>query len=324
MAMIERSFARPTTASIARASPKSAKVATLKKPKWPSTLPGHNYDTTLDLNEQPSLPIKSADPNEPCPIARLPMEIRIQIYAYLLPIEVELPDRNIGPRRGFLPHLLHICRVIRSEAASQFYTFTVFKAEVRYLDFSRMQQWLGMLPLEHRQYASHNRNLTLRMIYEEEPWDRRTISTEWYWKLNGYWHRFGSLYQTLSYVHKTHFVQFCRLADWFLWCGRSRNSDFKWKYDFAFQSRSAWRIYVQLHPMSTCYIEFLTNTLGTIALPCVQKANRDTRKKAMKKEALNMLKELDGLFKKLDHCSVNERKDWEKRELRLRKYVEQW
>ncbi|PSN62204.1 hypothetical protein BS50DRAFT_578053, partial [Corynespora cassiicola Philippines] len=139
------SYARGTTASTSKTTPRSQK----------------SYKTTP--SHHPLFPIQPLDPTKPCPISRLPTELRAAIYSHVLAPTVYISHPRIGgkPNRTIWPPLLSVSRTIRNEAAYVFYTQSAFVGTARRLDFGGVMAWVRSLPAAHRGFLGRNGGLVV-------------------------------------------------------------------------------------------------------------------------------------------------------------------
>ena len=120
--------------------------------------------------------------------------------------------------------------------------------------------------------------------------------------------------------HTNHFAHFCRLSNWFTFCGSPGYEDIPWKYEFELGFYRDDGDYYSIP-------KFFKDCLAVYLLPCVQSIKLDRiRKMAMKKEALNMLDQLNTRFtvEGLLWTTTAEREEWAKNVTRLRKFLNKW
>lgn len=339
------SYARSTAASRSREISKPQKPPVsippgigVRKYNRRSTLSGHDrqHEPTLSTDQQDMLTIKPADPDKPCPFARLPTEIREMIYKHILPSVVIFglfPD---------LPALLHVSRTIRCESAYAYYSQTPFTHSIGVgLNFSDIKSWIQSIPVQHRLFLARNRNLNI--VWELRSRSCRVASLAYIdYDTWIFCRRFGNLYSFQGTLHRQHFFSFCQLADWLLWCGTSIHENIRWNYAFHYSARPRWSgIYSMWHNsrgdtgwyksrrgfrsnnltrglmsnnprwesrwdhlLAGQVISFLENQLAAFALPCVVRhATLDAKQRhVMKKKALDMLTDVDKGF--ADLCAT--------------------
>lgn len=307
-------YARPTLSSASKSVHKTAEPQKKpKKLKRPSAIPARSSQLQL-LNIKPRVPTK------PCPLATLPVELRLLIYEYALynPSTCRRRYRShFG--KGLWPALLRVSQAVRQEAAYVFYTSTHFTCYIYYPDFSPVKSWIKRLPASHRSFLSRNRHLYLEFqwphyqIREALSFSGRSLVHRW-----EECSRFGNLYSLADAHHKAHFVHFCSLADWLLWCGKPVYEDIQWKYRFATGGRW-WR-----SREDDELEEFMKSRFRVLALPCVEKEwVRERHKGRMKREALNMLEHLDKAYPRVGTRGDRIR-EWDAKVRAMRRYLESW
>jgi hypothetical protein len=145
-------YARPTAAWKARITPERASVV--------------QYTARLK-SRQPSrlLLISPQDPSRPCYFSRLPRELRLQIYEYILHPTLFLGPASLqyirGMKQRVKPALLHVCGLIRLEVAALLYGSTHITYKPSDFNFQPLEHWLSTIPAEHVAYLADNRNLSL-------------------------------------------------------------------------------------------------------------------------------------------------------------------
>ncbi|KAF2121565.1 hypothetical protein BDV96DRAFT_216978 [Lophiotrema nucula] len=329
------SFARSTASSTMRASltPKISSPTTRRS----STLSGTDRQLALLLQHTSSLNIKPRDPSLPCLFAAIPSEIRCMIYAYFLPgrsIILPTTDRmHFGSPWGkgdqtktLWPLLLRVCRAIRLEYAYQFYTRTPFLAYSNDLDFSDFMSWVRKLPAQHRVLLTRNRGIQISLQLRNGNDGRFALDADYGHmllakRMNEAWkecRKYGNLYTVSGDQHKQHFVDFCKLSDWFLWSAKPLYTDFKFKYSASYAD-TQWAM-----SKGKALLAFLKQGLGVVQLPCTQHASlKEGQKDIIKKRALEMLGELEKVFRALtprQRGGVDE--EWDRRVVSLRKFLE--
>ncbi|ORY16747.1 hypothetical protein BCR34DRAFT_556542 [Clohesyomyces aquaticus] len=327
------SYLLPTAASRSRSIRNDSDNKTPsppKKLKRPSAL----SDNDRVLLRAKSFTIKPANPSTSCPLASLPVEIRVRIYRYTLQGLSGLIDFRQGGVRLPVPKLLHVSRAIRCEAAYEWYRWGPFSTYIYRLDFMHIKEWVKRQPTPYRGTLAKNTNLELEMelFYTSYGW----------W---GHWDRypstfagalwkecrqFGNIYSAGSAQHKDHFVQFCRWANWLLWCEKYIPGGLTWTYKLT-------NLVAQTHPLYVPsaslpgkskqqeYLEqFLERTLATFQLPCVVSTARinHERKAVLKKSALRMLEGLDRQYSPIP--TLDAHSYWVKRVVSLRRFLEEW
>lgn len=66
-----------------------------------------------------------------------------------------------GMKVTLKPALLHVCTLVRLEVAALLYGSSHITYKLMAFDFRPFEQWLDILPKEHVNYLSRNRNLTM-------------------------------------------------------------------------------------------------------------------------------------------------------------------
>ncbi|KAF2739069.1 hypothetical protein EJ04DRAFT_9407 [Polyplosphaeria fusca] len=270
--------------------------------------------------------IKPQDARKPCPLATLPAELRIMIYDYILPsttVRILSPEAERNERTEYLapclwPSILRVCRVLRSEFAFQFYTRVNFSAPIlSKSNFVVVRRFVARLPVAHRHLLAHNKNFKLRWILPEYlQWGDPQDHSSWVACL-----RYGNLRSIHKKKHKTHFIAFCRLADWFLWCESMGLADMEWKYEFSFNMECSRDI------RGDGIMDFVRDELGAFALPCTQAADiTDQQRLVIGKGALRMLDAADHAFAMLQPFGVGmvDVQEWCMRKTRLKRFLENW
>jgi hypothetical protein len=253
------SFARATTSSALKSSPRSARTRDVttseqgaeasegsprmaRKLKRPSTLTRRDRESiayNADLYY-----IKPSNPSKPCPLAAIPSELRTMIYGYLFGDSQRPLLMNYGRERRFPSALLQVCRAIRIEAAYLYFTCTSFTWVVRNLDFSLITTWMTRIHPTHRALLARNQNLTIEIIpglrksYTYPPDGYLLDATmQDHWKTC---QPFGNLYtvkglRTHPATHdhvRLYFILLCRLLSWLDIGSKPGYSDIKWHYTF--------------------------------------------------------------------------------------------
>jgi hypothetical protein len=273
--------------------------------KRPSTLTSHQKD--IITYKRDLCHINPRDASKPCFLATLPSELRTQIYTYIVPsIHYIAPSwpAIIKHKQHVPPALLNTSRAIRIEAAYTYYTGTAFHFTVRNLDFSPVIRWLEGLAPQYRALLPRNHHgLEINVL----PSVRNTFTyPPKGWLLDGYLEHhwrvcqpFGNIYTVPSDLHKTHFVVFCRLAEWWRWWStRPLHGDVRCKYNFE-QSPFANPFGMpDLHDEAVLR-SFLRHHGMVVAMPCVDKAWRRNRNTArvMTAEGVKFLDALDKWYK---------------------------
>jgi hypothetical protein len=335
-------YACSTTASLARAAPQSpiSRISTPRRLKRPSMLPDSQKHQRSAMG---SLSILAADSGKPCPIANLPPELRLCIYSYLLPSEVELyctgqKDPSFEAR-GHCWHterqvLFNVCRKIRAET-----TYEVFAKSKITLPAHGMEYWnhicyghqppqdtmallvwhkigLSKPSLATLSLLAINPNVTVPWMLQSHGVGRLSSFPEQdEWRLC---ERFGNIYSISGHRHKAHFWRFCMLATWLLRrvgpALIARHLD--WTYDIECD-----------HHIEEVK-EWFDNVLRTVALPCVQAAwVRERREGEMKKHALALLDAVDRFFEDRtrspsgDELSPSEHETWARKIGSLRRFL---
>ncbi|KAF1939076.1 hypothetical protein EJ02DRAFT_514121 [Clathrospora elynae] len=329
--MAPPSYTRATTSSTSRATSTSSKSddtttqtstpeknrnkKNLKRPSklTPQARQSINYHQNLH-------PIKPQNSSKPCPLATLPSELRVYIYTFYYLSRQQQQTSSSCPKPRKTPPILHLCRAMRIEAAYTYYTTTPFTFAVRNLDFGPVTRWMDSLSLEHRGLLSRNSKLTINAI----PAIRHTFAyPPPEYLLDGYvvdhWkacQQFGNLYMA---VHKKHFVMFCRLASWFLWCDKA---GITWGYAFPMLFHS------HLLAHKNMVREFLRRDIVGLTEPCVRKAWTKNGDKAglVKREMLRWLDALNTYYVQLTGCDtdVGAGRQWRERMSAVKGAVESW
>lgn len=234
------------------------------------------------------------------------------------------------------PALLQVSRAIRIEAAYTYYTGTTFRFSVRNLDFSPVITWLEHLAPSHRallvrrQRSNHGIEInvlpTIRNTFTYPPKD---------WLLDNllekHWRAcqpFGNIYTVHGDLHKTHFVLFCRLAEWLRWWGGyARGLDGKVGCKYVFdQSPSANPFGIPSLYDEVVLRAFLSQSGIVVAKSCVDKAwtrNRNkTTVRVMKAEGVRFLDTLDEWYK--DRWGKGENEEWNTALEEAKKGMERW
>jgi hypothetical protein len=349
-------YACSTTASLARAAPQSpiSKISTPRRLKRPPMLPALQKHQRSEMG---SLSIHAADDGKPCSIASLPTELRLCIYSYLLPSEVELyctepkvwdsdsaePPFEARSHCWHTPRqvLFNVCRKIRAET-----TYEVFAKSKITLPAHGMEYWnhicygpqppldtmallvwhktgLSKLSLATLSLLAVNPNVTLPWRLGDhgmDPWI--LFPTESEWKLC---ERFGNIYSISGRRHKWYFWNFCMLATWLL--RRVGPALIAKHLDWTYEIDSD-------HHIGEVKAWF-DNVLRTVALPCVQAAwVRERREGEMKKHALALLDAVDRFFEKHrrrrtrsrsgEDSSPSEHETWVRKIVSLRRFLNDW
>ncbi len=261
------SFARATRSSALRANPRDEETRDMtplegpqrlgKKLKRPSTLTPRvrqNIAYNSDLHHY-----KPSNSSKPSPLAALPSELRILIYAYVFD-DLKRPIlMNYGRMRYSPPTLLQVCRAMRIEAAYMYFGEASFTWIVRNLNFGMIMKWLRSLQQNHKGLLSHNSNLKIEIIprllksftYPPEGF-LLDDTMQNHWKAC---QPFGNLY-TIKTIRRpvvpfndidhdpTHdhskilFIIFCRLATWSRLLTQPSYATIRWKYSFDLPSDS--------------------------------------------------------------------------------------
>lgn len=275
-------YARATAASNAKCTPKSP--ATRQEPNR------SRLSLSVYKHRSSSLSIRPVDPKKQCPLAILPAEIRLLIYNYALPQDmihvINSPKpRFVMPARGRWPPILHICRFIRKEAAHEFYTKNSFQSHITGFQHG-LTGWIAQLSKTNFDSLAQNRRMLVMVP-----------TTVWYsvspWQLSK---DFGNIYNIPGEGCRTHFLEFCRLAKWWLQCARNAERDVNWCYQIM-PSTSQLSEYDRRIPLKAVRF-WLFENMSTILKPCVQKNWTRTRHtNLMKKPAMGMLDSVDRQYK---------------------------
>ncbi|EMD69754.1 hypothetical protein COCSADRAFT_76878 [Bipolaris sorokiniana ND90Pr] len=359
--MAAPSYARATASSTSKASPKSSRTTRnlewvkptpspsskrltespnnftptsqekKKALKRPSTLTSHQKDNMIYKRDLYHITPK--DSSKPCSLSLLPSELRTQIYTYILPstyyISPSWPSFS-KPKHHAPPALLHISRAIRIEAAYTYYTTTTFHFTVRNLDFSPVTRWLEDLAPQHRALLPRNHHgLEINVIpavrstftYPPKGW-LLDADIEHHWRAC---QPFGNIYTVRGEAHKIHFVVFCRLAEWWRWCGVLHlKGEVKCNYAFE-QSPFANPFGIPDFLDEVVLRAFLRHHGCVIGMSCVDKAWRRNRRAAagMKGEGLRFLEALDKWYKDRwgEQESINE---WDVNMEEAKKAIGKW
>lgn len=247
------SYARATTTSTLRASPRGAKTQDVATPNQPRSIPISTGSptaarrlkrpSTLTSRDRESIAykadlhhIKASSPSKPCPLAALPSELRCLIYSHVLG-DLHRPIlMNYRRVRHSPSTLLQICRAIRIEAAYMYYTSTAFTWTIKNLNFTTITKWLSNLHPSHRALLSRNKNLAIEIVvglqksYTYPPKDFFLDDT-----IQNHWKAcqpFGNLYAIKQDHFRTYFILFCRLASWFKLCSQAVYTNVRWDYVF--------------------------------------------------------------------------------------------
>ncbi|KAF1846708.1 uncharacterized protein K460DRAFT_285727 [Cucurbitaria berberidis CBS 394.84] len=338
--MVPPSYARATASSTLRAGLNSSKAkkavevpkGTPKKLKRPSTLTIKDRQEIIysaDLH-----PIKPLNAKKPCPLATLPSELRTEIYTYVLDQASTIihPQQFISPRKDrppcyIWPRLLHICRAIRIEAAYTYYTSTPFTWTVRNLNFAPVIAWIDTLPREHRALLPRNRCMKLDIIprisnHFAYPPSNYLIDApiESHWKAC---ERFGNLFAVSGDQHRKHFIIFCRLGAWWLWCDKYVNRNIQWTYLFC----KDWAPNgLMKHYRRRSLLSFLEDHVSVLMAPCVRKAwIKNTGTAGMRKEASRMLEALDIWYMQIAKAPTDQvSSKWREKMGLIKGVVEKW
>ncbi|KAF1928040.1 uncharacterized protein M421DRAFT_39695, partial [Didymella exigua CBS 183.55] len=183
--------------------------------------------------------IKPLRSSKPCPLAKLPSEIRTQIYAHVFG-DLQRPIlMNCGRTRHQPVALLHVCRAVRIEAAYIYFPKASFTWIIKNLNFSKAIKWLQSLQPSHRALLSRNANLTIEIYpglsksFTYPPKDfllDDTIANHW-----KACQSFGNLYTirgTNPDNMRLYFIFFCRLAAWARLRNQAGYSEVRWRYTF--------------------------------------------------------------------------------------------
>jgi hypothetical protein len=295
------SYASLTRSFIARSTLSSS--ATPERPKEPSTLPDrtrHRHSSNAPLS------IKPADGSRPCPIANLPSELRLCLYSYLLPKDLECIDevaylsniKRYSQRERKMSDfrwkwLFCVCRLLRTEATYEFYTKTHFTLPPIVLgNYEALEIWLWSISPAQRSALTQNPNLKLPLSLGSF---HGSTSSEIGSTLPKLSKRFGNVDLISDPRHRRLFLSFCTLASWWLLCAGPLLEGITWSYEISLYhsydsppSDDQWSAYIYTLK------QYFSRLLQTVALPCVQNTwVRERREGEMKKEALNMLEAFD-------------------------------
>jgi len=357
--MAPPSYARATSSSTSKASPKASKTThIIDESIIPSLKKTRISTTTKALEKAPSTPkkalkrpslltpqarnqitynsdlyaIKAKDASKPCLLSDLPSELRSLIYTFVLPSTHHISDNwpailKRGQRR--LPPLLHICRAIRIEAAYDYYTGTSFSFSVRNLNFYPIMRWIDELPKQHRALLlSRNQQLEINVLPNVK--NSFTYPPKG-WLIDGYmqdhWKAcqpFGNIYTVPSDLHKSHFLVFCRLASWFLWCSRSPYKPIRWRYTF---EQSPFHNPFGLPGLQEQAVMewFLKHHVTVLTMECVQKAWKRNKSgaAAMRGEVVRLLNALDQWYRER-WVEGRDGGEWDEAMEALKKGIEKW
>ncbi|PVI03504.1 hypothetical protein DM02DRAFT_244802 [Periconia macrospinosa] len=270
-------YTRATEASKAKRSPKSR---------------SYRSSTFRDVHAN-TVVIPPADPKKMCPLAILPAEIRLLIYNYVLPQGPVLIDATPRPRGGInertrnrWPAILRVCRLIRKEAAHEFYAKTPFEAYIFSFEICS-PNWTTYVSKTDFDSLAQNRNMTMLLPC----FTTSSHIPSWQQSKN-----FGNIYDIGRKRCQNHFLTFCTLAKWWLQCGQHSMRNVDWRYNF-WQPNYRHDIFYMSKPHEYLWA-WLFEKMSTVVLPCVQQNwTRSSNKRAMKKPALGMLEALDREFK---------------------------
>jgi hypothetical protein len=339
--MIHSTLTRPTVSSACKAR---------------TSLPRQQRDSCHSKRTAPSrlrqrlCRIESKDPEKPCPIARLPAEIWNIIYSCLIPTDtVYLPNSTASKsgrqlkilKNRLWPPLLHVCHTIRREYASFYYTQTPFEWTVLSpAQRTHSEHFIERLSMYHRRFFAQNKNITLIWSVPETRQNFSTPQENW-----SATRQFGNIYEVPS-NHTQHFITFCELARWFLWCEKYGLGDTEWQYEFD-PGRSS--RYYQGRYLAQLLWHLLAESLEPLARPCTQIARlaneqrkvigksrprklplvlystipKQYRSHFSAKGGLRMLTAADLQFQTCD-ITTDERARWGAKERKLRHYLTRW
>ena len=333
--MAPPSYARATTSSrlktsLAASSPshESAKAdptTPKKRLHRPSTLTSKqrqsiSYNSTL-------YPIKPIHPDSPSPIALLPSELRTLIYQYILPSTVTcIPHSRLKNTCYVWPHILHICRAIRIEAAYEYYVHTPFSFAILNIDIAPTTRFINMLPRPHRALLSRNQHLTLRIDVQLRN-AFRYAGRNWFldapvqqhWNVCAPW---GNLYVLDTLAHRFQFSAFCRLMN--LWqSAAGRCMRWRWEFDVGDSGR-LWG-WLKNTAADALWV-FLSDVVGVLGKTCVERAwTRGRDVKGLKEEATAFLEALDEACRKVrDVADEDVKVGWDKGMRRVKGVVGRW
>lgn len=339
--MAPPSYTRATASSTMKGHPQSSKTKEAETPKGapkklkrPSTLTLANRKTIIynaDLH-----PINPHDTKKPCPLATLPSELRTIIYTYILAPSrgINQPQQKICAKTSasppyIWPALLHICRAMRIEAAYTYYTSTPFTFCVRNLNFaSSVMRWVDSLPREHRRLLARNRRIKIDIVPRFS--NSFTYAPRNY-LLDGFMDQhwaacapFGNLYAVYGDEHREHFIVFCRLATWWLWCDKMGNGKIEWSYVFdeaGEQRQTFWMGYPREELLC-----FLVERVSVLVMGCVRRAwtRRNTRTVGMRREAVRMLDALERWNERDVEAAMEAAEVWNKWMRAVRRVVAKW
>ncbi|KAF1972187.1 hypothetical protein BU23DRAFT_569400 [Bimuria novae-zelandiae CBS 107.79] len=271
-------YARATAASKARAISKHSRTQ-LITPLWKKEAPK-------------AVIIRPQDTSQDCYFARLPPEIRLQVYEYILPTETLALCSML--RHKLLPALLGVCRLIRREAAAMFYGSTHFTGGSELFQIEFLERWLTAIPTEHRVFLAKNRKLT---IVIRGPLPNPTPS-----KQHELYKRYGNRYLVPKADLYPKFINFCQLARWAEWCGeRSYAKNLSWNYEFEIEDGITFWVYrwpKDLRGMAMLREWFDFNFWGVASARLEIDRVRDMRRNSMKRELLKVLRSMDGAWNK--------------------------
>jgi hypothetical protein len=251
----------------------------------------------------------------------MPAELRVRVYSYLIPehtvcvnLRGKVAPINMRP-------LSRVCRLIRTEFAYEFCT----KAKFRFIfiapeEHGPLEKWLKMTPPTQRSPLTQNRNTTLSLVFHVyRPTYRHVDETT----ARIVCSRFGDVNLIPNRQHRADFVNFCKLASWWLWRAEPIAKNIAWDYDFYSTNGCC----PNPDPIQRLH-DVLQNILPLVTLPWVQKAwVRGRREREMKKEALNMLM----MVGRAMQARLRERglpasgdEQWNRKGRKLKRFFERW
>lgn len=327
--MTPPSYARATASSTSRSNPKCLRTNSTKPTKnnppakilkRPSPLTPEKR--TLISYTRSLHPIMPHIPSLPCPLALLPPELRIQIYTYVF---TPRSPTSIPPNLLSTPALLHTCRALRIEAAYTFYTRVPSTWTLHNLHSTHLTAWVDSLLRAHRALLGWNKGLEvhvpvrlLRRFTYAPPGFELDAYVAQHWAACARW---GNVYALGREVQRRRFIVFCRLAEWWEWCG---DGEIEWRYNFH-PLREAVGAIVEGEE-GRALLRFLVEELGpAVTGRCVRRAwTRNTCGRGMKREAGRWLDALDACWAMAMYAREEERVVWREQMKKVRSVVEGW
>ncbi|KAK0265790.1 hypothetical protein LTR48_000197 [Friedmanniomyces endolithicus] len=102
----------------------------------------------------------------PHTLLTLPPELRNQIYSYALPTETQEVrfSFSVFPR---VPAITQVSKQIRAEASGIYYHCCAFDLVLHHRSLWQLRAWIATLPPRAARRLSRNRNLNLRLMFDE-------------------------------------------------------------------------------------------------------------------------------------------------------------